>query len=165
MFDLRGYPRRIGMASLLQHITTVPARSALFEVPFVRLPDRQQMTFTQGGWPVAPAAEPLTARKAFITGGRAISAAETVMGIVESFKLAEIVGGPTAGTNGNINPMVLPGGYQVVWTGMRVRKHDGSVHHGVGIQPTVPATRTLAGVRAGRDELLERAVEAVDVRP
>jgi len=41
---------------------------------------------------------------------------------------------------------------------MKVLKHDGSRHHGVGIAPTVPATRTQAGVAAGRDEVLERGV-------
>jgi len=83
------------------------------------------------------------------------------MGIVEFYHLAEIVGGPTAGTNGNVNPLPLPGGYRVTWTGMKVLKHDGSRHHGVGIAPTVPVSRTLAGVAAGRDEILERAVQIV----
>ena len=27
------------------------------------------------------------------------------------------VGGPSAGTNGNINPFTLPGGYRIIWTG------------------------------------------------
>jgi hypothetical protein len=47
------------------------------------------------------------------------------------------------------------------WTGLRVFKHDGSHHHGVGIQPTDPARRALAGVRAGRDDVLERALALV----
>jgi hypothetical protein len=47
---------------------------------------------------------------------------------------------------------------------MRVLKHDGSRHHGVGIAPTVPVSRTIAGVIAGRDELLEKAIEAVDLK-
>ena len=51
--------------------------------------------------------------------------------------------------------------YRIAWTGMRVLKHDGSQHHGVGIQPTIPAARTIAGIRAGRDEMLEKAVEVV----
>jgi hypothetical protein len=60
------------------------------------------------------------------------------MGIVEYFKLAAIVGEPTAGTNGNVNPFRLPGGYTVSWTGMKVLKHDGSQHHGIGILPPSP---------------------------
>jgi hypothetical protein len=42
-----------------------------------------------------------------------------------------------------------------------VLKHDGSRHHGVGIQPTVPVARTIRGVVEGRDEVLEKATELV----
>lgn len=80
------------------------------------------------------------------------------MGIVEAYKLGEIVGGPTAGTNGHINRIDLPLGYGIRWTGMKVLKHDGSQHHGVGIQPTVPVVRTIQGIREGRDEQLDRAL-------
>jgi hypothetical protein len=41
---------------------------------------------------------------------------------------------------------------------MKVLKHDGTQHHGVGIRPTIPAAPTQAGVAAGRDELLERGI-------
>ena len=83
------------------------------------------------------------------------------MGIVEAYKLGEIVGEPTAGTNGNINPFTLSGGYTIYWTGMKVLKHDGTPHHGVGIRPTVPVSRTIRGVAEGRDEQLERALAVV----
>ena len=73
---------------------------------------------------------------ALLTDARAISYAETCMGIVEHYRLGTIVGEPTAGTNGNVNSIPLPGGYRVSFTGMKVLKHDGSVHHGVGIRPT-----------------------------
>jgi C-terminal processing protease CtpA/Prc len=115
------------------------------------------MVFRQSQWSVRPAA-PRIRTVVFLTDGRAVSAAETFMGIVEGNKLGPIVGEPTAGTNGNINPFMLPGGYLIWWTGMKVLKQDGSRHHGVGILPTVPMTRTLAGVRAQRDELLEKGI-------
>ena len=83
------------------------------------------------------------------------------MGIVEAYHLGEIVGEPTAGTNGNVNQVALPGGYAFAFTGMKVLKHDGSRHHLVGILPTIPVHRTLAGIAAGRDELLEAAMAAV----
>ena len=44
---------------------------------------------------------------------------------------------------------------------MRVVKHDGSRHHLVGIQPTVPMTRTIQGVGEERDGLFEKALESV----
>jgi len=47
----------------------------------------------------------------------------------------------------------------VAFTGMKVTRHDGqSAHHLIGIQPTIPMEPTIAGLRAGKDELIERAV-------
>jgi hypothetical protein len=44
---------------------------------------------------------------------------------------------------------------------MKVLKHDGSRHHGVGILPTVPVSRTIKGIAEGRDEILEKGIEVV----
>jgi C-terminal processing protease CtpA/Prc len=162
VFDMRGYPGKIGPGELFGHLIDKPVTSAQWHVPVVTKPDHVDMSFERSGeWTLKPIAPYLTAKRAFLTDGRAISYAESCMGIVEHYKLAEIVGEPTAGTNGNINPFMVPGGYQLSWTGMKVLKHDGSQHHGVGIQPTIPVSLTRAGIAAGRDEILERAVLAV----
>jgi C-terminal processing protease CtpA/Prc len=63
------------------------------------------------------------------------------MGIVEAYKLGEIIGESTAGTNGNICPADLYLGYSMAFTGMKVLNHDGSRHHGAGILPMVPVAR------------------------
>lgn len=158
IFDMRGYPS--GRPLFLQHLRNEPMTSAQWHVPVVTLPDRREMKFERGGeWNLKPLQPYLGMKKVFLTDGRAISYAESCMGIVEHYRLGEIVGGPTAGTNGNVNPLLLPGGYTLAWTGMKVLKHDGSQHHGIGILPTVPVSRTRAGVAAGRDEILERALE------
>ena len=104
----------------------------------------------------------LTAKIIFIIDGRAVSYAESYMGFIEHYKLATIVGQPTAGTNGNLNSFMLPGGYYVTFTGMRVVKHDGSQHHGVGIIPNIRVERTIKGVREGKDEYLEKALELAE---
>jgi C-terminal processing protease CtpA/Prc len=161
VFDFRGYPSQLG-PGFLTHLSSHNLTSAQWLVPLVLWPDRRQMTFEHGGeWNLPPTSPLLKAKTAFITDGRAISYAESCMGIIEAYKLGAIVGAPTAGTNGNVNPFTLPGGYSVAWTGMKVLKHDGSRHHGVGIAPTVPVSRTRAGVAAGHDEFLDRAVRAV----
>jgi hypothetical protein len=158
VFDDRGYPS--GSARrLLAHFSDRPLHSARFEVPLITAPDRQDITFDGGGgWTLPPQTPRLTGRLVLLTGGEAISYAESWAGVFEGERIGPIVGGPTAGTNGNINWIPLPGRYGVTFTGMRVRKHDGSPHHGVGILPTFPVAQTIAGVRAGRDEVLERGV-------
>ncbi len=159
IFDLRGYPRV--RPSTIGHLIDEPVTCAQWHVPRIQRPDRERVDFDFSNWTVQPQSPRLEGRVAFLTDERAISYAETHLGIIEHYDLAEIVGSPTAGTNGNVNPFTLPGGYRVSWTGMKVLKHDGSRHHGVGIQPTVRVRPTLAGVRAGRDEVLERALEVL----
>jgi C-terminal processing protease CtpA/Prc len=87
-----------------------------------------------------------------------------MLGIVEYYHLADLVGEPTAGTNGNTTLVLLPGRYTIPFTGKRVLKQDGSRHHGIGILPTVPVSPTIEGVAPGRDEQLERAIEVVSRR-
>ena len=158
IFDMRGYPNAEMGANFLRYLTREPMASAPMLVPIIRFPDHRMTEFDgSGGWVLSPLTPYLGAKRVFLTNGGAISFSETIMAIVERYRLGEIVGSPTAGTNGNINPFTVPGGYGITWTGMKVLKHDGSQHHGVGIAPTVPAARTREGVASGRDELLERA--------
>ena len=164
VFDMRGYPSQVNTISILAHLTDSTIASAHFETPMTTLPDRAGLVFRDGAWRVQPIAPKLSARIAFLSGGGAISYAESTLGVVEAFKLGEIVGEPSAGTNGNVNSIVLPGPYTVMWTGMRVTKRDGTPHHGVGVIPTVPVSPTIAGVRQGRDEVLERAIAVIGGR-
>jgi hypothetical protein len=163
VLDMRGYPGGAGMV-MLRHLTDSMIQSAMWIVPITLLPDREGVVWQDmSRWKLQPAEPRLGAdsqKVVVITDGRAISYAESCMGIIEAYKLAEIVGGPTAGTNGNINPFSVCGGYYISWTGMKVLKNDASRHHGVGIKPTIPVSRTIAGIAAGRDELLEAAIKA-----
>ena len=161
IFDLRGYPNN--NHGVITHLLDGPDTSQTWmRVPKIIYPDHVEPSgYHEVGWGIKPLEPHIDANVVFITDGRAISYAESVMGFVEGYRLAEIVGQPTAGTNGNVNPMALPGGFRINWTGMKVVKHDGSQHHLVGIQPTVPVERTVQGVREGRDEFLEKALEIV----
>lgn len=161
VFDLRGYPGQAAYL-VLQHLIDQPVQSARWRIPIVTEPDGFQWTWQEPmRWHVQPLQPRFTAKVAWLTDGRAISYAESILGIVEAHRLGEIVGATTAGTNGNVNPFRVPPDFTLSWTGMQVLKHDGSPHHGVGIKPTVPVEPTQAGIAARRDEVLERAVETL----
>ena len=159
IFDLRGYPNAEMGIDFLRYLSQEPMHSAPMLIPIVRYPDHHMTEFDRSGeWTLTPVTPYMSAKKVFLTNARAISFSETIMAIVDHYRLGEIVGGPTAGTNGNINPLTVPGGYRITFTGLKVLKHDGSQHHGVGIMPTVPVSRTRTGVAKGRDEVLEWAM-------
>ncbi|MEM8933795.1 MAG: S41 family peptidase, partial [Acidobacteriota bacterium] len=161
IFDLRGYPNR--NHAVLNHLTDETLRSAKWNVPLRVRPAPAPVDGwnTDGRWTMEPAEPRFRGAIAFLTDGSAISYAESVMGIVEHYDLGIIVGTPTAGANGNVNRIPLPGGYRAIFTGMKVLKHDDSQHHRIGILPDVEIEPTRAGLAAGRDEVLERAIELV----
>lgn len=113
------------------------------------------------GWNLEVREPRIRGRVAFLTGANARSYAESVMGFVEYYRLGEIVGSATAGTNGDIAQIAEPTGCTTIFTGRRVTKLDGSRFHLIGINPTIPVSRTVAGVAAGRDEVLEKALAYV----
>jgi C-terminal processing protease CtpA/Prc len=128
-------------------------------------PFGQSVGWDDHGWDLSPQPPRLTGRIVFMTDGRAISYAESVMGYVQDRKLGTIVGAPTAGTNGNVVTFRVPSGFSLTFTGMRVTRHDGKTpFHLVGVTPDVAAAPTLAGLRAGRDEVLERALALLRAR-
>ena len=55
----------------------------------------------------------------------------------------------------------IPGGIDIFFTGQEVRHADGRQLQRVGIQPHVLVAPTIAGIRAGRDEVLEKGIEVL----
>lgn len=162
IFDMRGYPK--GNHEVISHLLNCKDTSDKWmRVPQIIYPDGENIAGYQNeGWFMEPKEPHIGGKVIFLTDGNAISYAESYMSFIEFYKLGEILGEPTAGTNGNVNSFSLPGGFHVSWTGMKVVKHDGTQHHGIGILPTIPFHRTLKGVRENRDEFVEEAVELIE---
>ena len=74
---------------------------------------------------------------------------------------ATVVGSTTAGADGNVSQFFLPGGLNTMISGIGVFYPDGRPTQRIGIVPDIEIKPTIAGIRAGRDELLEKAVELI----
>jgi len=74
---------------------------------------------------------------------------------------AVVVGSTTAGADGNVSPIPLPGGFQTMVSGIGVFYPDKRPTQRVGIVPDIAVTPTIAGIRAGRDEVLEAAIRQI----
>jgi Peptidase family S41 len=161
VFDLRGYPTDAGF-QILPYLLAAPEADRWMHVDKIVGPFGKSAGSQSMGWDHKPASPHLSGKLVFLTDGRAISYAESVMGYVADRKLGTIVGATTAGANGNVAVFVVPGGYRISFTGMRVTGHDGKTpHHLAGVKPDVAASPTLAGLRQGRDEVLERALALI----
>jgi hypothetical protein len=58
-----------------------------------------------------------------------------------------------------VTNLSVPGGIYVRFSGQGVWHADGRQLQRISLQPDVEAHPTLAGIRAGKDEVLDKAVE------
>jgi C-terminal processing protease CtpA/Prc len=74
---------------------------------------------------------------------------------------AIVVGNTTAGADGNVSPFVLPGDLRTMISGIGVFYPNKAPTQRIGIVPNVVVKPTIAGIRAGRDEVLEEALRQI----
>ena len=72
-----------------------------------------------------------------------------------------IVGSTTAGADGNLSRLYLPGGLHTGISGIGVYYPNGDETQRIGIIPDVVVEPTIQGVKEGRDELLEAAIKII----
>lgn len=159
VFDMRGYPNHTH--NILRHLLREPEAIKWMQVPRIVEPDGRVAGWHPIGWNLEPAEPQITGKVAFLMDAEAVSYGESVLAYVEAHELGALVGSPTAGANGDIVRVDTLGGFFVVFTGMKVTRHDGSRLHGAGVQPSIAAAPTRAGLVAGRDEVLERGLTEV----
>jgi len=78
---------------------------------------------------------------------------------------AIVVGSTTAGADGNVSILPLPGALRVMFTGLGVYYPDGRPTQQIGIVPDLVVLPTIRGLRDGRDEVLEAGVSQALGRP
>jgi C-terminal processing protease CtpA/Prc len=73
-----------------------------------------------------------------------------------------VIGSTTAAADGNVSRIHLPGNIMTSISGIGVYYPDGTETQRVGIVPDIEIKPTIKGIRAGRDELLEKAIEVIN---
>ena len=71
------------------------------------------------------------------------------------------IGSQTAGANGDVTNFNIPGGINLTFSGMNVSYPNGQTMQRIGLIPDVLVLPTIKGIREGRDEVLEKAIEVL----
>lgn len=161
VFDMRGYPQ--GTAWVIAprlDTATGPTVGAQFRYLLVPSPDTTHTTVVVSAdlLPRSPRAAKYTGRTVMLIDERTMSQAEHTGLYLEAANHTTFIGSPSNGANGTVTGFSLPGQIIVTFTGMDVRHADGRQLQRVGLLPAVAVAPTAAGIRAGRDEVLEAAV-------
>lgn len=160
IYDVRGYPKDFKLSKAIPaHLLAHAEHAKWMHIPRYTGPFGEHAGYTDVGWDIAPELPHFTSRAIFLADGGTISQAEAIMGYVQDDKLGTIVGSTTRGVDGNITSFPVPTGFGIIFTGMKVTHRDGtSRYHALGTPPDVHVEPTIAGIRAGRNEVLQRAL-------
>jgi hypothetical protein len=118
-------------------------------------------SFTTETGPAKPNPDRYKGRIVVLTNERTLSQAEFSCMALQASGRSTLIGSQTAGADGDISTLYLPGGITTSFTGMGVHYPDGRPTQGIGIVPDIECRPTIAGIRAGRDEVLERALRFI----
>jgi C-terminal processing protease CtpA/Prc len=160
VLDMRGYPGGVNHYDIAARLIQQPFASPQFESRGYLGPAEPTAQAEQ--YPYEPIGPPaFEGPIVLVTGPHAVSAAENFMQmLVDSGRLLAVVGRRSAGTNGDITGVTLPGGFLFTYTGSEVRNPDGSRFFGLGITPDHEVPVRAEDLRDGVDRAL---LEAVDV--
>lgn len=155
VFDMRGYPG-FSVTRLQQRLYPQPTLFARFTKPRFDRPGSFRMTDdVRGGNAPLGYQGPILV----LQDERAQSASEfTIMGLQATGRTI-VFGSQTAGADGNITHVYLPGDIRATFSGIGVFYPDGRPTQRLGIVPDVHVSPTIEGLAAGRDEVLEAALD------
>lgn len=163
IFDLRGYPASFAfMHDVIGHLIDEPIKGPIFRIPQTIYPDQEQVIYDEIQDSILPKEPKFNGEIVFLTYNGAISMSEFFLGYIKDNQIAEIVGQPTAGSDGDANRYLIPGNITGVFTGSEVLNADRSQTHTIGIEPTVPIERTIDGVKQGVDEYIQKALKIIN---
>lgn len=153
--DVRNYPSEFVVFALGGHLVTEPTRFTRFTVGDAANPGA---FFWRPGPPLKPLEPHFSGAVVVLVDEVSMSQAEYTAMALRAAPNSIVVGSTTAGADGNVSSIPLPGGVSSMMSGIGIFYPDGTPTQRVGIVPDLEVRPTIAGVRAGRDEVLEAGV-------
>jgi C-terminal processing protease CtpA/Prc len=158
VIDLRNYPSEFMVFDLGCHLVKEPTPIAKFTAGDVQNPGAFAFGMPVTLYPAKPYVE---CPVAILVDEVTQSQAEYTTMALRSRPGTVVVGSQTAGADGNVSEIPIPGAQRTMISGIGVYYPDGTPTQGIGIVPDLEVRPTIAGIRAGRDELIEAAVQRV----
>ena len=168
--DLRRYPSVFLTYLLAEYINPEPTQFAVMTVPSPATPGVFYLMenfysgagcLEQRGDPVPETLSPYPGKVVLLMDETSQSQSEFTVMSLRQAPNALVVGSASIGADGNVATLPLPGGCSTGFTSMGVFTPDGQPTQRVGLTPDVWCLPTVEGLRDGRDELLETAVELI----
>jgi C-terminal processing protease CtpA/Prc len=158
IIDIRNYPSEFVVFSLGSLLVSDPTNFVRFTNGDVTNPGAFHWGATLGLTPQQPH---YAGKVVILVDEETQSQAEYTTMAFRTAPGAIVIGSTTAGADGNVSAVPLPGGFSSYISGLGVFYPDNRPTQRVGIIPDVVVTPTIEAIRAGRDELIEEAMRQI----
>jgi C-terminal processing protease CtpA/Prc len=160
--DIRNYPFEYVVYSLGALLVDARTPFVTFTMPDLSNPG----AFHWAATPFLEPAQPhFSGRVAVLVDETSMSQAEYTAMALQASPRAIVVGSQTAGADGNVTPISLPGNLRAAMSGIGVFYPDHRPTQRVGVKLDVECPNTVAGLREGRDETLDCALRELAKSP
>lgn len=158
ILDIRNYPSASMMYPLGTRLVNEPTEFARFTSADLANPGAFYFGKTAS---LKPAPPHYAGRVVILVDEVSQSNSEYTAMALRAAPDAVVVGSTTAGADGNVSSLPLPGGWRTAISGIGVFYPDKNPTQRIGIVPDIEVKPTVAGIRAARDEVLEVAVREI----
>ena len=158
IIDIRNYPSTFVPFSLGGFFVSSPTLFAKFSQGNINNPGEFTM---RDGAEIPNDSNPYQGKLVVLINEHSQSQAEYTTMAFQAGDNTTVIGSTTAGADGNISPILLPGGLRTVISGIGVYYPDGRETQRVGIVPDIEVKPTIEGIRNDKDELLDKAIEVI----
>jgi hypothetical protein len=155
IIDIRNYPSEFVAYPLGSHLVINPTVFASNTLADIMNPGAFHWRI---GGTITPDVPHYTGKIVILVDENSQSQSETTAMAFRAAPGAIIIGSTTAGADGNVSGIPLPGRLQSMISGIGVFHPDHKPTQRIGIVPDIVVRPTIAGIRAGRDEVLEAAI-------
>jgi carboxyl-terminal processing protease len=160
VFDVRNYPNGT-MYLIAEWLNPSSRQFAKFTKPRYDQPGTIEWLPAYSAGPSSTNNDHYRGRVVLLGDDRTQSHAEFTMMALKTAPDVTVIGTPTAGADGNVSLIALPGGVRTYYSGLGVFYPDGGPTQRVGIVPDIELAPTILGIQSGTDELLARALQVI----
>jgi len=160
IFDLRNYPNRT-LHAIAKYLTLNSVLFAKFKKPDPENPG--SFLFSDSSWigPFGNNGINYKGKVVILVDERSKSQSEFTCMAFQKVPSATTIGSQTAGADGNVSRVGLPGEISTSFSGIGVFYFDDTPTQRVGVKIDHIVRPTISGIRQGRDEVLEFAVNFI----
>ncbi len=156
VFDLRNYPDFATVKTLCRYLFPGQVSNGAYTSPNIQYPGTFEWFNNYVGG--SPLKTPYSRKIMVLCEEETQSLSEFTIMALQNHPGSKVIGSQTAGADGDISRVYWPGGVSTYYTGLGWFYPDHRPTQRVGIVPDIEVHPTIEGIRQGKDEVLEAAI-------